>query len=410
PEGSGVGIPEGTLLLRETVFESWPAGTYSAATIAARLLFRCRQDPANVTLLTNLFPATIDMISQARKEQIPASTVDSALEMIKFWELESPPPSKLDPASRDSLIRFYFVVECNSFPTGLLVTLSYANHSCNPNSAVWEESPDSLDSRNLPIYTLTAKRDIPLGEEITISYIDLVAMVELSEDRQRRTEEHFLFLCTCEWCCTPLEKVGLLQNVTGAVVGPKFEDFVCNAFPGSSEQNTCTGSVGRSSGVCETCKREATQKQLDNVQNKADRLILSLRRTLLETNEFLKKMDDARKELESASRPSTSGTHSTTTTEGDERIKDAASLKELMRLKKLMEGLKTRATELLHESHIAFGPIQACLEKLDGLIGFNSNANAKGKKKGRSKQASNTIKEDGFLDGITGGASRLAVE
>ncbi|ORY45185.1 hypothetical protein BCR33DRAFT_765618 [Rhizoclosmatium globosum] len=336
------------------------------------------------------------MISQARRDQIPANSIKSAIESIEAWERVSPPPNPLNPPTRDEILRYYFVVECNSFPTGLLVTLSYANHSCDPNCAVFEEDPDEA---GLPTYTLTSKRMIAPGEEITISYIDLVAMVELAEDRQRRLEEHFLFYCTCEWCCSPLERIGLLKDIQGKeLVGPKYEDYVCRAFPWGNiiteTGSPCDGRVGKLSGYCEQCHQIATQKQLDNVQTKADRLVLNLRRTLLETNEFLKGMEDARKAALAQSatpteRPSSSSSQSTTTTEGDERIKDAATLKELNRLKKLMDGLKTRSHELLHSSHIAFGPIDACLEKVDSLIGSSTPAinNRSGKKKGGRKQA-----------------------
>ncbi|KAI9335664.1 hypothetical protein BDR26DRAFT_521898 [Obelidium mucronatum] len=302
------GVREGTLLLRERVFEAWAPGTYAAASIAARLLFRCRQDASNVALLSQLFPATIDMISKARRDQIPAAAVESALRLVAAWEAEADAEApgtsaeRVLPLSRDSLLRFYFVVECNSFPTGLLVTLSFANHSCNPNCAVFEQDPDPCDAEKKPIYTLTAKRDICIGEEITISYIDLVAMVELSEDRQRRLEEHFLFHCSCEWCNSPLDRVGLLKDVpedSPLLKGPLFEDFSCSAFPQNDKGDCENGMVGRLSGVCSICSRQVTQKMLDKVQEKADRLMVGLRRTLLETNEFLKKMDDAKRERES---------------------------------------------------------------------------------------------------------------
>ncbi|KAJ3074680.1 SET and MYND domain-containing protein 3 [Podochytrium sp. JEL0797] len=355
--------------------------SYDPELTSARLLFRARQLESTAHLLKNLFPATLDLIPHPRRSQIPESVTSASLRLVTAWEQTTPPPTTLPPPTRDDILRFYFVVECNSFPTGLLVTLSYANHSCDPNCEVFEHDP--AEPGGLPLYSLTSKRAIRVGEEITISYIDLVANVELCEDRQRRLEEHFLFRCRCEWCCAPLEREGLLllesEDDTKPLTGPKFEDLLCSAFPW---EGTCPGAVGLRSGVCSTCHHAATQKQLDNIQNKSDRLVLSLRRTLIEVNEFLNKIEEEanrvrQREASSVSnastnssihRPVSSSSRSTTTTEGETRLTNAATIKELHRLLKLVRGFETRLEDLVHASHVAFGPMRACLGKLERAI------------------------------------------
>ncbi|KAJ3142540.1 hypothetical protein HK100_001793 [Physocladia obscura] len=427
-------IPSEMVLLRETVFEGWAAGTYSAAHIAARLTARTRKNSLEAKRLARLFPAVVSEVSEARRQQIRAAVESALIAHSDFVELDKDHKGNsksdvqfiLDPCDIDTAIRFFFVVECNSFPSGILVRLSAANHSCNPNAFVVEESPyssvnnsDSCEVQiQLPVYSLTAKRDIAVGEEITISYLDLVSNVELAEDRQRHLEEHFLFLCQCEWCHHPVEKIGLLRenedNDKGQVVfGPKFEDYTCRAFPRQSVPLTdlnldiysiaaattiaarttidcCKdGKVGKLTGYCETCHQTVTSKQLENVQKKADRLIINLRRIFVETNAFLADLGkkyisngtNGSVALESnnndiSCRPSSSTSSSavTTTTEGEERVKTADEIKELKRLMKAVEVLHGRANELLHSSHIAFAPIQVCLGKLKAhLIASDSS-------------------------------------
>ncbi|KAI8820610.1 hypothetical protein BJ741DRAFT_638095 [Chytriomyces cf. hyalinus JEL632] len=164
--------------------------------------------------------------------------------------------------------------------------MSNANHSCNPNAC------DEVEGFPSPVYQLTVKRDIQCGEEVTISYIDLVANVELAEDRQRYLEEHFLFYCQCEWCHAQ-PTTGFLAGSNTIVHGPLHEDYECAAFQWTSENESSaemiciTGNVGKFTGCCATCGKTATQKQLDNVCRQFDRLILSLRRMLVEMNAFL---------------------------------------------------------------------------------------------------------------------------
>ncbi|TPX47229.1 hypothetical protein CcCBS67573_g10269 [Chytriomyces confervae] len=309
---------------------------------------------------------------------------------------------------------------CNSFPTALLVTMSNANHSCNPNARV-----DEVEGFPSPVYQLTAKRDIQCGEEVTISYIDLVANVELAEDRQRYLEEHFLFYCLCEWCHAPQPTTGLLAGLNDAVHGPLHEDYACTAFQWKSENEssaeiTCeSGKVGKLTGRCTTCGKTATQKQLDNICRKSDRLILSLRRMLVETNAFVEAVRAGGNSTSTASntpsdaRSRQSTTESaksfaTTSTMKEEGVKNAATLKELKRLQSLMKGMETRAIELLHSSHIAFVPIRACLDDLQELIGAGSLNGSKIRNGARKAENRDTdASKNGTIEALVQGVEDL---
>jgi len=79
--------------------------------------------------------------------------------------------------------------ELNSLGTGIYVTSSLLNHSCDPNVCA--------TFRGTRI-SVRAMRDIHRGEEIRISYTDLM---QLSADRKRELSEGYMFECTCPNCC-----------------------------------------------------------------------------------------------------------------------------------------------------------------------------------------------------------------
>lgn len=78
--------------------------------------------------------------------------------------------------------------ELNSLGTGIYVTSSLLNHSCDPNVCA--------TFRGTRI-SVRAMRDISRGEEIRISYTDLM---QLSADRKRELSEGYMFECTCANC------------------------------------------------------------------------------------------------------------------------------------------------------------------------------------------------------------------
>ncbi|CAJ2501917.1 Uu.00g047700.m01.CDS01 [Anthostomella pinea] len=77
--------------------------------------------------------------------------------------------------------------------TALDVVGSVMNHSCNPNVCLFFEGKE-LRVRSL--------RTIEPGEEIMHCYTDVQCDVLL---RQRRLEEDYFFVCSCQRCCQELE-------------------------------------------------------------------------------------------------------------------------------------------------------------------------------------------------------------
>ncbi|KAI8613374.1 hypothetical protein BC830DRAFT_1170314 [Chytriomyces sp. MP71] len=371
-------VGSGTVLLTEGVFVGWPHGRFSLVEATASLLFRSRRSRVAHTLLANLFPASLSAVPLVRRSQVTDSEVHRIATLVRVWEAgatTNQPP----PPSRDDVLRFYFAIECNSFPTGLLVTLSNANHSCLPNCRV-----DEIEPFPNPVYQLSALRDIEPGEEISISYIDMEANVELGEDRQRYLEEHFLFYCTCERCHVLQPRIGLLADTKDPVYGPTHEDYICTAFSwpdsGSTHVSCANGLVGRLTGHCASCNRTASQKLLDNVTRKADRFLTNLRKMLVDTNGFIETHTEEHSNHTAVagsggkSRESSAGTASTVTAE-EEAKTQAALKKEGVRLRGLLTGMTKRGKELLHSSHLAFGPIENCMRKLDDFVQNMMNDN-----------------------------------
>ncbi|EZA59880.1 hypothetical protein DMN91_001430 [Ooceraea biroi] len=81
----------------------------------------------------------------------------------------------------------------NNEGSGLYVLQSSVNHSCAPNAIV--EFPYS----NYAL-VLRARRDILIGEEICISYLDDCNMASSRHTRQKALRSLYLFVCNCEKC------------------------------------------------------------------------------------------------------------------------------------------------------------------------------------------------------------------
>ncbi|KAK8050324.1 hypothetical protein PG994_012054 [Apiospora phragmitis] len=104
----------------------------------------------------------------------------------------------LSVASHQTRISQIFAV--NSFRTGVgdqgadfhsvFTEISRLNHDCRPN-CVYYFDPDTLSNK---VY---AVRDIMVGEEITVSYID---GFQTSAARRERLHEHWGFDCSCPAC------------------------------------------------------------------------------------------------------------------------------------------------------------------------------------------------------------------
>ncbi|TFY76636.1 hypothetical protein EWM64_g7377 [Hericium alpestre] len=76
---------------------------------------------------------------------------------------------------------------------GMYEMLSCVNHSCRPNAVVTFDLPSFS-------FTLHATQPIPAGAEITISYINQYAPIEM---HQQLLELFYNFTCTCNACCDP---------------------------------------------------------------------------------------------------------------------------------------------------------------------------------------------------------------
>ncbi|KAK7202317.1 SET domain containing protein [Novymonas esmeraldas] len=79
------------------------------------------------------------------------------------------------------------------------------NHSCDPNVIV------QYSSANDETLSVVALRDVAVGEELTISYIDTSLPVAV---RQQQLQEHYLFECGCSRCVQ--ERSGLPACRAGA--------------------------------------------------------------------------------------------------------------------------------------------------------------------------------------------------
>lgn len=81
----------------------------------------------------------------------------------------------------------------NNEGSGLYLTQSKINHSCNPNAEI--QFPFSNST-----VQVVALREIKPEEEICISYLDECQLNRSRHSRQRYLQENYLFLCECDKC------------------------------------------------------------------------------------------------------------------------------------------------------------------------------------------------------------------
>ncbi|XP_063092837.1 histone-lysine N-methyltransferase SMYD3 isoform X4 [Cavia porcellus] len=103
-----------------------------------------------------------------------------------------------------------FLVICNSFTicnaemqevgVGLYPSMSLLNHSCDPNCSIVFNGPHLL---------LRAVRDIEVGEELTICYLD---MLMTSEERRKQLRDQYCFECDCFRCQTQDKDADMLTG------------------------------------------------------------------------------------------------------------------------------------------------------------------------------------------------------
>merc|ERR1712087_405058 len=81
------------------------------------------------------------------------------------------------------------ICKTNSYMPGLFIKGSLFNHSCNYNVIyTWK------DDKNMVFH---AARDIHVGEELCITYIDTLRK---RSDRQRILQDRYNFVCECVTC------------------------------------------------------------------------------------------------------------------------------------------------------------------------------------------------------------------
>ncbi|KAJ1552719.1 hypothetical protein HK405_010261, partial [Cladochytrium tenue] len=259
-----------------------------ARTLRTALFPRCLQNDVPAARAAQVSGTTVERIQAAVAEiELGAAAAQANGSSVLVVRPAGPPPT------REEVVRALFVLEMNSFPSGLLGFLSLANHSCNPNCKVIEdfeavgkgatsedaardedsgreeddcgnnarnesdesdvgsgvdedESDDQDDDDDgsdadknsrveyRPIYRLVALRDLRPGEDVTISYLDLDHELLTAEDRRCRLAEHYQFECACG-LCEP----------------PRREDYVC-VVPATAAAAAAGGPIGAVASVAGT--------------------------------------------------------------------------------------------------------------------------------------------------------------
>eukprot|EP00658_Telonema_sp_P-2_P014690 TRINITY_DN15597_c0_g1_i4.p1 TRINITY_DN15597_c0_g1~~TRINITY_DN15597_c0_g1_i4.p1 ORF type:complete len:188 (-),score=23.34 TRINITY_DN15597_c0_g1_i4:173-736(-) len=95
--------------------------------------------------------------------------------------------------------------ECGTFGLGLPVFHSCINHSCSPNTLLTQD-PESP----IPRYILKAAREMAIGEELTISYLEPDDRISVNE-RRKQLKDQYLFDCMCQLCVRQLREQNMLE-------------------------------------------------------------------------------------------------------------------------------------------------------------------------------------------------------
>eukprot|EP00062_Callorhinchus_milii_P013242 gi/632961137/ref/XP_007896590.1/ PREDICTED: histone-lysine N-methyltransferase SMYD3 isoform X1 [Callorhinchus milii] len=119
--------------------------------------------------------------------------------MLQFYMKEEIEDTSQLPPGLNPL-HLFGQVTCNCFTVsdgemqevgvGLYPSVSLLNHSCDPNCVIVFEGKQLL---------LHAVRHIQAEEELTVSYIDVMAT---SQERQKQLEKQYFFTCDCHRCET----------------------------------------------------------------------------------------------------------------------------------------------------------------------------------------------------------------
>ncbi|XP_043860494.1 histone-lysine N-methyltransferase SMYD3 isoform X1 [Dromiciops gliroides] len=148
--------------------------------------------------------SNIKNLSEEKKEGLRHLAVTLQL----YLKVEIQDASQLPPAF--DIFESFAKVICNGFTisngemqevgVGLYPSMSLLNHSCDPNCAIVFEGPRLF---------LRAVRNIQLGEELTICYLDVLAP---SAERQKQLREQYCFDCDCPLCKTQSKDADMLAG------------------------------------------------------------------------------------------------------------------------------------------------------------------------------------------------------
>ncbi|KAM4693769.1 histone-lysine N-methyltransferase SMYD3 isoform 2-T2 [Discoglossus pictus] len=119
-----------------------------------------------------------------------------AITLELYLKQEIQDASQLPPGF--NILEYFGKVTCNSFTisdgemqdvaVGLYPSMSLLNHSCDPNCVIVFEGKCLL---------LRTVKEIPKGEELTISYIDVKMPTHM---RQAQLQRQYCFMCNCHRC------------------------------------------------------------------------------------------------------------------------------------------------------------------------------------------------------------------
>eukprot|EP00667_Euglena_gracilis_P009170 EG_transcript_9299 len=116
-------------------------------------------------------------------------------------------PALVGALARLSVNSFHLLDEdLQPVGSGLFLLAAALNHSCAPNAAVVFEGPRLL---------VQTTRDIAVGEEITISYVEVAASTDV---RQEQLKSRYFFDCSCELCQDVERDVAVGQLAAGVDV------------------------------------------------------------------------------------------------------------------------------------------------------------------------------------------------
>ncbi|KAM6220009.1 histone-lysine N-methyltransferase SMYD3 isoform 2-T2 [Rhynchocyon petersi] len=148
--------------------------------------------------------SNINKLTEDKKEGLR----QLAMTFQHFMKEEMQDASQLPPAF--DIFEAFAKVICNSFTicnaemqevgVGLYPSMSLLNHSCDPNCSIVFNGPHLL---------LRAVRDIEVGEELTICYLD---MLMTSEERKKQLRDQYCFDCDCVRCRTQDKDADMLAG------------------------------------------------------------------------------------------------------------------------------------------------------------------------------------------------------